>query len=265
MNRGDAWGASFGTAGATTTSAIDRGSRRTPVSNALRPSTIERKSGTVKNKPFVITNWRPSVLRPARNWGTANRSGSTSGSFPVSFLRWSQSTKPHSRTKPPITNQKLSDRLRNCAVASGPSGTRGDTHPQELVCSTPNTTAARPVADSSTPTPSSFGVSAASTSAILVDRASRPKAMNTSAMKTHRQLKLAVTKPPMIGPTAMATADAAAIVPYALARARPVKFPAMSATIVGMMRTAPRPSRRDHPTSSTPTVGAMAVVNEPAA
>ena len=63
----------------------------------------------------------------------------------------------------------------------------------------------------------------------------------------------------------MATAAAAAIVPYAAARARPVKLPAIRAVMVGMISAAPIPSSSDQPMVSTITFGATAVSPEPSA
>ena len=41
------------------------------------------------------------------------------------------------------------------------------------------------------------------------------------------------------------------------------KFPATSATIAGMIKAAPTPSRNDHPKMSQPRLGDNAVVSEP--
>jgi hypothetical protein len=49
--RGEACGRNFGMPTAARRSVIDRGSNRTPVSSAVRPSATDRKSGTVKNRP----------------------------------------------------------------------------------------------------------------------------------------------------------------------------------------------------------------------
>ncbi len=70
-------------------------------------------------------------------------------------------------------------------------------------------------------------------------------------------------KPPISGPTATATAPAAATSPYAAGRRSAGKFPATRATIAGRIRAAPTPSRNDQPNSSTGRFCAMAVVNDP--
>ena len=67
----------------------------------------------------------------------------------------------------------------------------------------------------------------------------------------------------MSGPTATATAPAAATSPYAAGRRSVGKFPATSATMAGRISAAPTPSRNDHPKRSTGRFGAIEVVNEP--
>ena len=60
-----------------------------------------------------------------------------------------------------------------------------------------------------------------------------------------------MNKPPITGPTAAAIAPAAATSPYARGRPDFPKFEATSATIAGMINTAPNPSRNDQPMIST--------------
>ena len=74
-----------------------------------------------------------------------------------------------------------------------------------------------------------------------------------------------VTAPPISGPAATATADAAATKPYAADRFSGAKLDATRATMAGMISAAPMPSSSDQPISSTVRFGATAVVNEPAA
>ncbi len=69
--------------------------------------------------------------------------------------------------------------------------------------------------------------------------------------------------PPISGPTATATAPAAATSPYAAGRRSAGKFPATRATIAGMISAAPTPSRNDQPKSRTGRLWAIDVVNEP--
>jgi hypothetical protein len=65
----------------------------------------------------------------------------------------------------------------------------------------------------------------------------------------------AVTAPPTRGPTAMATAPAAATRPYAAARFSRPTFAATSATTAGKISAASRPSRNDQPSRRTPRWG----------
>ena len=74
-----------------------------------------------------------------------------------------------------------------------------------------------------------------------------------------------VNTPPITGPSAAAIAAAAATSPYARGRSGLPKFDATSATIAGMISTAPRPSRNDQPMISTVRFGASDVVNDPQA
>ena len=72
-----------------------------------------------------------------------------------------------------------------------------------------------------------------------------------------------VNAPPITGPSAAAIAPAAATSPYARGRSGLPKFDATSATIAGMISTAPRPSRTDQPMMRTVRFGASDVVNDP--
>ncbi len=74
-----------------------------------------------------------------------------------------------------------------------------------------------------------------------------------------------VKNPPITGPRAAAIAPAAATRPYARGRSGLPKFDATSATMAGMISTAPRPSRNDQPMIRTVRFGAMDVVNDPQA
>ena len=85
----------------------------------------------------------------------------------------------------------------------------------------------------------------------------------TSPAKTNRHVHSVVTQPPRIGPTAMPAPATPPMTAYATTRARPVKLPPTRAASAGRTRAAPMPSRIDHPTVSTATVGAIAVRPEP--
>ena len=70
-------------------------------------------------------------------------------------------------------------------------------------------------------------------------------------------------KPPISGPSAAAIAPAAMMSPYARGRAGLSKFAATSATIAGMISTAPRPSSSDQPNNSIARLCDNAVVSDP--
>ncbi len=245
--------------------ANDSGSMCRPVSKASSPSTIDRNSGIVKNTPLDTRYCVMSTPSPARSRRLVRSSGLKRGAWPRACRCSSQATSDHSTARPPPTSQAVSEIPASWGVAASPLGTLGAIHPHDDDCSTPSTIMPSPTAERTAPTTSSFTRSGTSTSGTLLDPRKIPPAMSTSAANTHRQLKLAVTKPPMIGPAATATAAAAAITPYAFARAWPSNDPATRAVTVGMISAAPRPSRTDHPMKSTSTFGAIAVSPEPAA
>ena len=80
----------------------------------------------------------------------------------------------------------------------------GLTHPQVLDSSTPNTNSPRPVAESTEPTPSSFGVGVGPGASCTLRVMNRMKAaMKTSPTNTTRQVSSVVAHPPTMGPTAI--------------------------------------------------------------
>ena len=72
---------------AATSSDSESGSRRTPVAIGDRPSTTERKSGTMKNSPAWIRNWNRNVMSPPVSCLTRRSAGEMSGSLPASSRR----------------------------------------------------------------------------------------------------------------------------------------------------------------------------------
>ena len=144
----------------------------------------------------------------------------------------------------------------------GPSGF-GWIQPHSLVRSTPKTTSPSPRADRIDPTTSSFGRSSTGASAIRLVSRRIASTTTTSPAKTQRHEKYVVQKPPISGPTATATAPAAATSPYAAGRRSVGKFPATRATIAGMISAAPTPSRNDQPNRSIGRLVEIEVVNEP--
>src|SRR6185312_16110204 len=87
--------------------------------------------------------------------------------------------------------------------------------------------------------------------------------ITTSPANTQRHEKYVVQKPPINGPSATATAPAAATSPYAAGRRSVGKFPATRATMAGRISAAPTPSRNDQPNSRTGRLGAIEVTKEP--
>src|SRR5262249_53867185 len=135
--------------------------------------------------------------------------------------------------------------------------------PHALERRTPKTSIPSPTAERTTPTTSIFGRSVDGASAIFRATARIARTTTTSPANTQRHEKYVVQKPPMGGPTATATAPAAATRPYAAGRRAGPKLLATRATIAGRIKTAPTPSRNDHPNRRTYRFGASAVVNEP--
>ncbi len=168
-------------------------------------------------------------------------SGRTSGSWPCSTRRVCHWKKSQSTSPPASTSQTVGD----SPAQDGPSG-RGWIQPHSPERRTPKTTSASPSAESTAPTKSSCGRS--STGASAIRRASRRIAMTrtTSPANTQRHEKYVVQKPPMSGPTATATAPAAATSPYAAGRRSRGKLPATSATIAGRIK------RRSHALEERP-------------
>src|SRR5204863_2582961 len=108
---------------------------------------------------------------------------------------------------------------------------RGCSHPQLLAWSTPNTIRPRPRADSTDPTQSNPPVSR-SVGGSLRRRLARRIAITTttSPANTSRHVRLVVTQPPRIGPTAIPAPATPPSTPKAAARALPSKLEAVSAT-----------------------------------
>ena len=133
---------------------------------------------------------------------------------------------------------------------SGASGL-GCTQPHVPERKTPKTNSASPLADSSVPTRSRCGRVAGGVSAMRRATNKMTATMTTSPANTQRHEKYVVTSPPMSGPAATAIAPADATMPYARGRSAVAKFDATSATIAGMISTAPMPSRNDQPRTRT--------------
>ena len=85
--------------------------------------------------------------------------------------------------------------------------------PHSAERSTPNTSSPRPSAESTAPTMSSLGCFSTGASAIRRVRSRIASTSTTSPANTQRHEKYVVQKPPISGPTATATAPAAATSP----------------------------------------------------
>lgn len=92
--RGLAPGANLGMPTAAASSATDSGSSRTPVCSADSSSTTDRNSGTVKNTPAWMKNWKKNIVRPPASWELRSMAGRTSGSPPRSLRCPSQRKNP---------------------------------------------------------------------------------------------------------------------------------------------------------------------------
>ena len=80
----------------------------------------------------------------------------------------------------------------------------GLSHPQVLDSSTPRTKSPRPVAESTEPTTSSFGVGVGPGASFTLRVMIRMKpAMKTSPTNTIRHVSSVVAQPPTMGPTAI--------------------------------------------------------------
>src|SRR5262245_39023270 len=258
-SRGDTFGHSLGMPIAASSSVSDSGSSRAPVASAERPRQTERYSGTTKNSPACIRYWKKNIARPPVNCLLRSRSGRSNGSCPCASRRASQRKNSQITNSPANINQSVGD----MPPQDGPPGF-GWNQPQTLERRIPKTSSASPSAESAAPIRSSFGRVSTGASAILRARTRMPSTRTTSPANTQRHEKYVVQKPPISGPTATATAPAAATMPYAAARRFTGKLPATRATIAGRIRAAPTPSRNDQPNSSTGRLCATDVVNDPA-
>ena len=193
---------------AAASSVTESGSSRTPVSIAERPRATERKSGTTKKNPACTRNWKKNIVRPPVSCLLRSIAARMSGSWPRDSRRACQRKKTQITKRPPSTSHTVGERPAH----DGPSGF-GWIQPHSPERSTPKTSSPSPSADSTAPTTSSCGRSSAGASAIRRARTRITRTTRTSPAKTQRQEKYVVKKPPISGPTATATAPAAATSP----------------------------------------------------
>src|SRR4030095_12092484 len=161
-------------------------------------------------------------------------------------------------TSPARISQTTGDRPR----IEGPSSF-GLIAPHSEENRTPKTTSPMPSAQSSDPSRSRWGRSSTGVSAIRRPSSTMPAPTQTSPANHPRPDRYVVASPPISGPTAIAIAPAAPMRPYARGRPPCGKFPATSATIAGMIKAAPIPSRTDHPQMRTPRVVRESRVERP--
>ena len=207
-SRGEMCGRNRGIPIAATSSVTDSGRSRTPVSMAERPSATERNSGTTKKNPACTRYWKKNIVSPLVSCRLRNMAGRTSGSLPFDSRYASQRKKTQITNSPASISQMVGERPAH----EGPS-TVGWIQPHSADRRTPKTRAPRPSAESTAPTTSSCGRSSTGASAIRRVMSRMTSTSTTSPAKTHRQEKYVVQKPPISGPTATATAPAAATSP----------------------------------------------------
>ena len=130
------------------------------------------------------------VARPARSRGMRNIDSWMSVSPPRSPRRRSQRTNANRSTTPPRIKKGTTENP-NGVISVPPivRASRGWIQPQSVLCTIPSTASARPPADSSAPTRSSFGAAPSRPgSRTKREASSSPTTITTSAAKTTRQL-----------------------------------------------------------------------------
>ena len=256
--RGLALGKSRGMPTAATSSDSESGSRRTPVAMGDSPSTTERNSGTMKNSPAGIRNWKRNVISPPVSCLTRSSAGEMSGSLPASSSRLCQRRNSQRKKRPAMMNQIVSERPNSDVAPS-----LGRNQPQVDDLSTPRTISARPIDD----TDGADQVEVRPLADRLVGGAARQEqdgdddddlAGEDVAPREVRGHEAADHRADGDGDRAGGGDE-----PVRLGRPPGGKLPAMRPTMAGMISTAPMPSRNDQPMISTVRFGESAVVIEP--
>ena len=154
----------------------------------------------MKKIPIRIRFWASSIADPPRRVVISKQAGSGPADPGRRSSRRRCQLAKAGQNQPPaaITN----------GVSEKPKGSTGElsgiSQPQLLACSTPKTTRASPVAESTLPTQSSCGAGPRAAGSRIQRVPKRiPSATTTSPTNTSRQVKSVVTQPPRIGPTAM--------------------------------------------------------------
>ena len=178
---GLAFGRSFGTPTANSSSISESGSSRTPVATADIPSATDRNSGTTKKIPAWTRNRNRNEVTPLRSCRLRSIAGSISAPAPRSIRRFSQARNSPSTTPPARIIQITGESPSN----SGASGF-GCTNPHEPDFRMPSTIRPSPSADSAVPTRSSRTPFSAGESFIRLVRARITSTIRTSPANTHR-------------------------------------------------------------------------------
>ncbi len=149
--------------------------------------------------PIRIRFWLNSPISPERTGGIRASERWTSGSRFVASRWRCQVTNPQIRTPPAAMTKRVSEKPK---MVIGEFF--GLSHPQVLDWRTPKTKMPRPLAESTEPTTSSFGVGSGRGASPTLGVMRRMKAtMITSPTKTIRHVTSVVAHPPRIGPTAI--------------------------------------------------------------
>ena len=219
-SRGDDLGKSRGTPIAATSSVIESGRMRTPVSIADRPSAdreVERhdEEDPGLNEVLEEEHRQAAGELPVPEQLPADERLSAACVDAVLPAEEEPEHEQAAENQPdrPARNRPSSGRRR--AAGASPTRPTGGCRRR---------TAPSPSAESTAPTRSSFGFSVTGASAIRRPSTRIASTTTTSPAKTQRQEKYVVAKPPISGPTATAIAPAAATSPYAAGRRSAGKF-----------------------------------------
>ena len=150
--RGPRFAATFGPASAAASIEIDIGNSRLPVSNASKPSTTWRYTGSTKNVPITISCCAASELSPPRSGSILSRARFSSVLLPSRSRRSSHAKKQPSTTRPPMIRNGTTENpsgLIACPLIVGTA--TGLIQPQVLLFRIPNTIRPNATAESAAP------------------------------------------------------------------------------------------------------------------
>ena len=219
-----------------------------PVATADRPSATDRNSGTTKKIPACTRNRKKNEVTPSRSWMLRSIFGSISAAWPrcdAPVLPHSEQAEHHTAREHEPDHRREPEPLGSIRLGlHEPPRTRAQDADHDQHRGRPPTA---PVPTRSSLAPFSAGVSFTRrararitiTISDLADEHPPPRGVGREQAADHRPRRAA------------AIAPAAATSPYARGRSDRPKFDATSATIAGMINTAPMPSRNDQPMIST--------------